>query len=286
MNCKIFTSIGLIPYYIENSNNDENLSYNLDHKHIYYLMIQRKDTIGFSEFIRGKYNVDNKDAIQELVDMMTITEKKTLFIKSFHELWHSIWYEKYYTNQADFLKSKHKFDTIMNNNLLKTCIENSKTKYIEPEWGFPKGRKLLRENYINCAIREMKEETNIDDNEYDIITNIKSKEESYDGYNNTKYLHKYYLCKLKKSSIGSIFNSTLTTSQKKEVNNIGLFHYEECVNLIRDYHQPKLKILNEYNELIKRSCQFKILSPFYTKYGRNKIQRSGFNRSIIGNTIY
>jgi 8-oxo-dGTP pyrophosphatase MutT (NUDIX family) len=238
------------------------------------LMIQRKDTIGFTEFIRGKYNNEDVNQIQDLVDMMTLDEKKSLLEQSFHDLWHSMWYEKYYTNQAEYLKAKIKYDSIIQNNVLRNCIENSKTNYIEPEWGFPKGRKNKSENNIECAIREMKEETNIDSKDYDIIKNVKTKEEIYEGANLTKYVHKYYLCKLKKSSLNSVFSYILTVSQKKEVKNIGLFHYEECMNLIRDYDTQKKKLISDYYNLIQSSTQFKILSQFYVKHG-------GFNNKFF-----
>ena len=49
-NCKYpITSVGIIVYRINNINNK-----------IEYLMIRRKDTIGYIEFIRGKYPLNNK----------------------------------------------------------------------------------------------------------------------------------------------------------------------------------------------------------------------------------
>ena len=262
-----FLSMGMVPYYIEDDNEKSIIFGNYDKKHIYFLMIQRKDTIGFTEFIRGKYESENSKQIQNLINMMTLEEKNNLLKKTFHELWHSMWYEKYYTNQAEYLKSKMKFDIIKENNALEEYIEKSDTKFIEPEWGFPKGRKNKTESNIECAIREMKEETNIDSKDYDIIRNIKLKEEIYEGNKGVKYIHKYYLSKLKNSSLNSIFSCILTTSQKKEVKNIGLFHIEECMNLIRNYDTQKKKLLSDYHELISTSSQFKILSPFYTKHG-------------------
>jgi 8-oxo-dGTP pyrophosphatase MutT (NUDIX family) len=262
-----FLSVGIVPYLIEDDTEEKLISSNSNKNHIYFLMIQRKDTIGFTEFIRGKYSTENTQQIQNLIDMMTIDEKNSLLEKSFHDLWHSMWYEKYYTNQAEYLKSKCKYDAIMENNTIRQCIQNSKTRYIEPEWGFPKGRKNRAENNMECAIREMKEETNIDSKDYNIIKNVKTKEEIYEGANNVRYIHKYYLCKLKRTCMNSIFSCILTTSQKKEVKNIGLFHYEECMNLIREYDTQKKKLLTDYYRLISSSIQFKILSQFYTKHG-------------------
>ena len=40
-----------------------------------YLMIRRKDTLGFVEFIRGKYPIYNQMYVQRLIDEMTVDEK-------------------------------------------------------------------------------------------------------------------------------------------------------------------------------------------------------------------
>lgn len=271
---KNFLSVGIVPYYVEEDNELSLISTNSNRNHIYFLMIQRKDTIGYTEFIRGKYSHTDRKQIQSLIDMMTLEEKSRLVSTSFHDLWHSMWYEKYYTNQTEYLKSKRKYDFIFESGTLETCLQDSKTRYLEPEWGFPKGRKNKSETNIECAIREMKEETNVDYRDYNIIKNVKTKEECYHSADNTKYIHKYFLCKLKSASLSSIFSCILTTSQKKEVKNIGLFHYEECLNLIRDYDAPKKQLVTDYYKLIFSSLQFKILSPFYTKHG-------GFNNTFF-----
>ena len=43
---------------------------------IEYLLICRKDTLGYIDFMRGKYNLFNKSQLQNLFDEMTINEKK------------------------------------------------------------------------------------------------------------------------------------------------------------------------------------------------------------------
>jgi len=43
-----------------------------------YLMIRRKDSLGFVEFIRGKYPVYNECYVQRLVNEMTLDEKNKL----------------------------------------------------------------------------------------------------------------------------------------------------------------------------------------------------------------
>ena len=49
---------------------------NTDKSNIKIVMIERKNTISFIEFLRGKYNIDNENYIQKLFDRMNITEKE------------------------------------------------------------------------------------------------------------------------------------------------------------------------------------------------------------------
>ncbi len=42
---------------------------------------------------------------------------------------------------------------------LADLMEETNTSWIEPEWGFPKGRRNNQETDLDCALREFKEET-------------------------------------------------------------------------------------------------------------------------------
>lgn len=267
---KIFLSVGIIPFFMEGEDEDNeqnpHISEEVNVDDLYFLMIQRKDTIGYTEFIRGKYN--SLEELKLLIDMMTLTEKRKILSQNFYNLWHSMWYEKYYTNQVEFKKANDKFDLFRAN--LEGLVNSSKTRWLTPEWGFPKGRKNKNENNIDCAIREMKEETNIDSNDYNIIRNIKCLEEITMGTNQSKYIHKYFLAKLSKHSLNSIYSCILTSSQKKEISNIGLFNYNECLSMIRDYETGKKQVLVKVFSILKQTLQFKLKSRFYTNHGNRE----------------
>ena len=57
-----------------------------DHK-IKYLMICRKDSIGYIEFLRGKYPLYDKEYIQKLIDQKSVGEKQRLLHNRFNSLW-------------------------------------------------------------------------------------------------------------------------------------------------------------------------------------------------------
>ena len=79
--CKVpITSIGIIVFRIceENSSSNcmKNIEYNdLKNKKIEYLMICRKDTLGYIDFMRGKYSIYNKEYIMNMIKQMTEDEK-------------------------------------------------------------------------------------------------------------------------------------------------------------------------------------------------------------------
>ena len=75
------TSLGVIVYKMNDNNERE------------YLMIQRRDTLGFLEFMRGKYNLSNYSYIYELFSIMTENERGRLISKDFDELWRGIHHE-------------------------------------------------------------------------------------------------------------------------------------------------------------------------------------------------
>ena len=56
-----------------------------------YLLICRKDTIGFIEFMRGKYAINNQAYIQNLISEMTLTEKQRLLDHDCPSLWYNLW---------------------------------------------------------------------------------------------------------------------------------------------------------------------------------------------------
>ena len=79
--------------------------------------------------------------------------------------------------------------------LLKNIVDNSKTKWSLPEWGFPKGRRNYLEDDLTCAKREFEEETGFDSKDINIIENILPFEEIFTGSNFKTYKNRYYLKK-------------------------------------------------------------------------------------------
>ena len=222
--------------HIDNINRLEEFKNNIK-----FLMIQRKHSLSYIEFIRGKYDYDNFDKLEYMFNNMAPLEIKDISNKNFSELWNSLWKKtsKSKAFQKEYKNSKESFDNIINNGFLKKLVE-IKPKYKTPEWGFPKGRRNLFEKNIDCAIREFQEETNIDSKNLFILNKINCVNEEYTGTNNLSYKHIYYLSYADENLIEQNIDES-----NYEVGNIGWFSWDEANELIRDYYNEKIKVVNQ-----------------------------------------
>ena len=225
------------------------ISFKYENNSLKFLMICRKDSLGFVDFMRGKYNINNTKHIINLINEMTVREKEMLLNNNFETLWKYLWGD-YIGNQYknEEKSSRDKFNKlkngILNDITLKMLIEKSTTNWIEPEWGFPKGRRDKDEKDIRCAIREYVEETGHLESSFEIIQNILPFEEYFTGSNLKSYKHKYYLAYIKDKNL---LNNKY---QKSEVSKIRWCTYEECLKLIRPYNIEKKKIIENVNNVL------------------------------------
>ena len=90
-----------------------NIIFRLDKDEPEILMIQRKDSLCYIDFIRGKYDIQNNKYIQTLIDKCSLTEKESLLNKSFRELWCDLWLlSDDFNENDDYFKSYHKFTAL------------------------------------------------------------------------------------------------------------------------------------------------------------------------------
>ena len=58
---------------------------------IQYLMICRKDSLGYVDFVRGKYPLHDKKYLTNIFSEMTLDEKHSLLTKDFSDMWENLW---------------------------------------------------------------------------------------------------------------------------------------------------------------------------------------------------
>lgn len=250
-NCNFpITSFGIITYKIINDD-------------LYYLMVQRKDSLCYTEFIRGKYDIKNIRYISKMLRYMTKFEQDKLLNNDFDYLWNSMWVNNSNNMRKEYNNSSNKFKTlkggykIKSNNEVKNITldilinENSLT---ETEWEFPKGRRKVNEKDINCALREFEEESGIHKNLLIVEDTSKQYEEIFIGSNNLRYRNIFYLASYTKNNIHDEFYNANNNDQIKEIKDVKWFPYSaicekihtkvEKLELFKRIHSQILKTKN------------------------------------------
>jgi 8-oxo-dGTP pyrophosphatase MutT (NUDIX family) len=203
------------------------------------LMVLRKDSMAFTEFLRGKYDVDDIEYIKKLLTNMTTQEHKKLLLHSFDELWTMHWGDDN-NHSKEFETSIKKFQELDFGELLKNL-----QGFEESEWGFPKGRRAHRESDLDCAIREFSEETNIPRSSYTICSNLILRE-SFSGTNGTPYSHIYFVAILNKP----IHITQLTLVQEREIAAVSWKTLQECRELTRPHYSQRQEMLNSLERIV------------------------------------
>lgn len=253
------TSYGVIAYKIINNTP-------------YYCLVCRKDSFSYSEFVRGKYELEDVNSVYRVLKYMTETEKNKLMVSDFENLWDNLWIldkKKIYSGKfkREFSNSKYKFDTLKRGyittvhidvgikkkhfikleNVLKDISMNYKEVYLEPEWGFPKGKKNENENPFECAKREFQEETNVPSSYLNFV-NLPPITEKFIADNLQEYTHIYYLANCP-SNINLNFNSD-NFFQLSEISSIGWFSIDEVLSKIRSYNIEKINVIKQIHNFL------------------------------------
>lgn len=231
-NCNFpITSFGVIMYKIINNQ-------------VFYLMVQRKDTLCYTEFIRGKYDVKNIKYISKLIANMTVTEQQRILHNNFDTLWSAMWVNntnnnvrKEYANSIPkFNMLKHGYQIKSSNNEIRTVnfesLVEDTTCLSENEWEFPKGRRKINERDISCALREFEEESGINRSMLLLEDNCKQYEEIFIGKNKLRYRNIYYLATYTKNNIHDVFFKVTNNDQVKEIQDVRWFDFENACKKI------------------------------------------------------
>lgn len=233
------TSIGIIPFKKTTQGNK-------------FLMIRRKDTLGYVDFMRGKYNLYNYNYLSNIINEMTLDEKKKITTKTFDQLWNELWGENVgiqyrieeKTSREKFKQLKQGVCGGKNIYSLESLVNNSTTAWREPEWGFAKGRRNYQEKDLYCALREFQEETGYAKNSIKIIQNLVPFEEIFTGSNYKSYKHCYYIANI---------DSEIQPSNKfqtSEVSKLEWKSYSEAIAIMRPYNIEKIEVLKRVNDLL------------------------------------
>ena len=226
-----------------------------------YLLIRRKDTIGYVEFMRGKYNIYSKLYLANIISEMTMEEKQRILTNDFDTLWRNLWGNDINTQyRGEEKNSRDKFETLkygVNTNgqeySLESLINESTSQWMETEWGFPKGRHNNQEKDLLCALREFEEETGYSRLSINIVQNLVPFEEIFTGSNYKSYKHKYYVAFMENE------NENKMSYQDTEVSKMDWKTYDEALQLIRSYNLEKKEVLTRVETLLNNYKLYNVM---------------------------
>ena len=278
-------SYGLIAFRIKNKEwtaskelMNPKLITGMENAQIEFLLIQRKDSLRFVDFTRGKYLVDDKEYLSQMFSNMTNKEREFIQKVSFDELWKHVWGHQGGSSQqqqqqqqqkdilgtierqpksnhkSDYEQSKNKFNKLKEEGIIEELLSKTESTWDTPEWGFPKGRRNPHESDIESAIREFQEETGLTPLDFDVISNMEPLTETFYGDNKIHYCHTYYLAQCK-PDVNIIFD-TSNPHMVKEIGDIAWCSLEESLKRIRSENIEKREILLRASAILRNYCVF------------------------------
>jgi len=227
-------------------------------------MIQRKDSIGFIELIRGKYKPTDYDYIRKNVAGMTYEEREKIVSLEFDRLWENLWgpvKDGFNAYRHEKEQSRQKLEALRSGSpSLETMVKEAPPPYETPEWGFPKGRKNINESEYTCALRETWEETNIKEKDIVMIRNMEPITENFTGSNGIPYCHKYFIgYVLRGVGEESVSNAAITNEHiQREVGDMRWCSMDAAISLIRDENPEKRDVLLRIDTILRQYCPLQL----------------------------
>lgn len=235
-------------------------------------MVQRKDSLAYVEFIRGKYCLQNMAYVTSLLKNMTGEEHSKLKDNTFEDLWKDLWSHNNKVFAKEYSNAHEKFNSLKDGYKLRDLEGNIKFVDLkslvallagclkETEWGFPKGRRNFHEDDKRCALREFREETCINLAQIRLLREFKPLEEVFSGTNHMRYKHVYYIAKYVAND--AIVNSNKQSAplydptnkhQAREIRDVQWFSYQDAQSKINDANIERKELLKRVNSLILKN---------------------------------
>ncbi len=152
------------------------------------LMVCKRSTYEFNEFVFGKYPTNDNQLIH-MFSKMTCDEKLDIMSHNFDQIWWRVFLNE--PKKQLYYISKNKFESTFLydggarlDKLLRAAKHSSRI------WEIPKGHGKKGENEIDAAVREFSEETKISSNDFQIMGGAKKSYSFMDK--NITYVNTYY----------------------------------------------------------------------------------------------
>jgi 8-oxo-dGTP pyrophosphatase MutT (NUDIX family) len=250
---KFINNLKSVSYYNLNNIVMNNIhKFNKYNELISFMLVNRRHSLNYIDFIRGKYNINDINGINTMCSYMSSDEIKLIKSEDFNNLWKKLWlknaYKKKYLEEMNL--SKIKFSHLKTLGIL----NNIKTEYSSTEWEIPKGRKNSNETNLQCAIREFNEETSLNLDDYNIISCLDPIHDLFIGTNNKEYKHIFYTS-IFNNTTQSVVNNINIDFKNNEIEEIRWCKWSELNDIIRPYNSNKINILTNIFLFILNICE-------------------------------
>lgn len=130
-----------------------------------FLLVQRKDSYAYIQLCKN-YHTLTPSLIETYIHSLTKEEVRNLLQYTPIQIWNQLFLKREYTYYVFKNRSLYNIKLLQTKykSVLQKIIDTKKYIYSELEWSFPKGGKNYNESRKQCAIREFREETNINVN--------------------------------------------------------------------------------------------------------------------------
>jgi 8-oxo-dGTP pyrophosphatase MutT (NUDIX family) len=195
----------------------------------HFALVRRRSSYGLMNILRGDWKR------QYFGELSTYEKLELLRVCELQDGWESVFRElciliaepvntpKFYNYRENFIEHRQQ---------VKELLLSSPTLYPYGVWDFPKGKREKRETCIQCAVRELHEETNISKNDIKLC-DISLPTENYHGW-----LYHYFVY----TTTEDVANNKVI--DKGEISDVVWCTFEDASRLIPSVMKERLSILN------------------------------------------
>lgn len=242
--------------------------FNLETNQYEMLLVKKRCTYNFIEFVLGHYAKNNESRLLYLFNGMTNSEKLTILSLDFGNIYYNVFltnpdavhFDDSTTEPENLLKykeCKRKFmDAFVRDDGVRLHKLINKSRNVETIWEVPKGRKSdPQEKEIMCAVRETCEETGVGLDKYELLLDISPRRMTHMDVN-TKYISYIYIAAINNQKFVPkvTFNSK---QQISEVVNIAWMTLDQIKNVdsnsLYEFAKVVFKLLKKKEKLGKRT---------------------------------
>ena len=244
-----------------------------ERKEVRYLLIQRRDSLSFIDFVRGKYHPQNLAYLQQLFRSMTDDERALVSdpATDFAALWATVWHRPIGSHQGhEYAEARASYESLREGYLLRTgggeaggavtpvslaaLVATTESAYpTEREWGFPKGRRKVKEPDAAAAVREFSEETLYAPTDIELVPGCKPIDETFQGTNGVRYRHVYFVARMREGVAEPVADARNVREQAREVREVRWCTRDEVLARMRPHNVERRHLFCRVADMMEKN---------------------------------